>query len=159
MQFHKIAMQFHEFECNSITFHIFLCLSSHKNFEVLVNFYSFYFVSCPEVRVMKRRHMTRIAVCFILFLVFSNLKGKLNDEEGQTRKLLQCNRKGCQLSFLQTMGSKSVQKHRRIDKMTCNATIERITVLGSFSMTCVFELGKQLTWISYGLELRLGLKL
>ena len=82
MQFHKIALQFHEFACNSINLHIFFCLSSHKNFAALVNFHSFYFVSCPEVRVMKRRHMIRIAVCFILFLVFSNLKGKLNDEEG-----------------------------------------------------------------------------
>ena len=65
------------------------------------------------------------------------------------------------MSFLQTLGSKGVQKHQRIDKMTCNETIERITVLGSFSMTCVFELDMELTRVSHGLglELRLVLKL
>ena len=66
------------------------------------------------------------------------------------------------MSFLQTLGSKGVQKNQKIDKMTCNATIERITVLGSFSMTCVFELiGLKSIRISHGLglELRLVLKL
>ena len=38
-----------------------------------------YFVSCPEVSVMKRRQMTRTPVYFIFsFLCFL----KLNDEEG-----------------------------------------------------------------------------
>ena len=39
--------------------------------------------------------------------------------------------------------------------MTCNATIERITVLGSFSMTGLFELDMKSTRISYGLGLEL----
>ena len=52
-------------------------ISTLKTLQYFFVIFMSYGVCCPEVRVMKRRHMTRIAKFFIVFLVFLQAEGKI----------------------------------------------------------------------------------